>query len=72
MKKAGIVILTVGLIIAVFTATSFITRKKVVEIGSLEVTARRKYTLEWSPLIGAGMIVVGAVLCLVGSGKKKT
>ena len=39
MRKAGILIVILGLILTIFTAITFFTREKVVDIGSLKITA---------------------------------
>jgi divalent metal cation (Fe/Co/Zn/Cd) transporter len=65
MKKAGIVIMVIGVILTLFTAITFFTKKKVVDIGSLEITADKPHRLSWSPLIGVAIIGVGGVITLV-------
>ncbi|WP_026474207.1 hypothetical protein [Alkaliflexus imshenetskii] len=69
MKKAGIVILIVGVILTVFTSVIFFTKEKVVEIGSLEITRDKKHDLNWSPLIGVTAMVVGGVMIWLGAKK---
>ncbi len=65
MKKAGIVIMVVGVILTLFTAVTFFTKKKVVDLGSLEITADKPHHVRWSPLIGIAIIGVGGVITLV-------
>ena len=65
MRKAGIVILILGLVLTIFTAFTFFTREKVVDIGSLKITANKPHHLSWSPLIGIAVMGVGGVLILV-------
>jgi hypothetical protein len=65
MKKAGIAIMIVGVILTLFTAVTFFTKKKVVDIGSLEITADKPHRVRWSPLIGIAIIGVGGVITLV-------
>ena len=67
MKKISIWIIAIGLLITVFTNFNFITRDKVVDIGDLEITTNKNHTLEWSPILGVVMIVVGGGLYLTGS-----
>jgi hypothetical protein len=64
MKKAGIIILIVGLAFILFTGMTFVTRKKVVDIGKLEISAKKNHSLSWSPIIGVIMVTVGACLYL--------
>ena len=66
MKKAGILILIVGLAITVFTGLSFVTTEKVVDIGDLEINARRNHSLAWSPMIGVMVMAVGVGIYLLG------
>jgi hypothetical protein len=69
MKKAGILILIVGLILTIFTAFTVFTREKVVDIGSLEITANKPHHLNWSPLVGVAVMAVGGVLFLMAPKK---
>jgi hypothetical protein len=69
MKKAGIVILIIGILLTIFTAVTFFTKEKVVEIGALEITRDKKHNIDWSPLVGVAVIVVGGILVWQGSKK---
>jgi hypothetical protein len=69
MKRAGIVIVILGLVLTIFTAITFFTRENVVDIGSIKISANKPHHLSWSPLIGIAVMGVGGVLILV-SGKK--
>jgi hypothetical protein len=69
MKKAGIVIVILGLVLTIFTAITFFTRENVVDIGSIKISANKPHHLSWSPLIGIAVMGLGGVLILV-SGKK--
>jgi hypothetical protein len=69
MKKAGIIIVILGLVLTIFTAITFFTREKVVDIGSLKITANKPHHLSWSPLIGIAVMGVGGVMILVSSKK---
>jgi hypothetical protein len=69
MKKIGIFIVILGLALTIFTAITFFTREKVVDIGSLKITANKPHHLRWSPLIGIAVIGVGGVVLLISSKK---
>jgi hypothetical protein len=69
MKKAGIFIVIVGLALTIFTAITFFTREKIVDIGSLKITANKPHHLSWSPLIGIAVMAVGGVVVLVSNKK---
>jgi divalent metal cation (Fe/Co/Zn/Cd) transporter len=69
MKRAGIVVFVIGLILTIFTAFTFFTREKVVDIGSLKISANKPHHLSWSPIIGVVVMGVGGVMFLVPSKK---
>jgi hypothetical protein len=65
MKKAGIVILIIGLVLTIFTAFTYFTREKVVDIGDMHISRNKQHNLSWSPLIGVAVMATGAVMTLV-------
>jgi hypothetical protein len=67
MKKLGLLVIVVGLSLVVFTGFGFLTRKTIVEMGRLEITANKKHDFEWSPFLGLVTAVVGAGLFLLGT-----
>jgi hypothetical protein len=62
MKKAGIIIILIGLALTIFTAFTFSTREKVVDVGKIEITRDKPHNLKWSPLIGIAIIGIGGVV----------
>jgi hypothetical protein len=70
MKKAGIIILVIGLIITFITGFNFVTKEKVLDVGELQITRDKQHSLAWSPLLGVVVMVVGGAVILVGSQKK--
>jgi hypothetical protein len=70
MKKPGIIILAIGLLITLFTSFRFFTREKVVDIGELQITANKKHNVSWSPYLGIAIMVVGGVMFVYGSKKE--
>jgi hypothetical protein len=69
MKATGLVILVVGLLITLFTGFNYVTKKKVVDIGNLEITADKKHSVAWSPLVGIAVMVVGGGIYFYGAKK---
>jgi hypothetical protein len=67
MKKIGIVILFIGLLITIFAGFSFVTREKVVDLGSVEIMQNKKHTLSWSPIVGVVLMVIGGGVYLYGA-----
>jgi LPXTG-motif cell wall-anchored protein len=62
MKIAGIIIIIIGLGLTIFTAFTFFTKEKVVDIGKIEISRDKPHNLNWSPLIGIALIGVGGVV----------
>jgi len=69
MKRTGLIVLVVGLLITLFTGFNFFTREKVVDIGELEISANKKHSVNWSPYVGVVVMVIGAGMYLTASKK---
>jgi hypothetical protein len=69
MKKIGMIILVIGLLITIFTGFKFITKEKVVDLGNIEITHNKKHSLAWSPLVGVAVMLVGGGVLLFGAKK---
>jgi hypothetical protein len=69
MKKAGILIIILGLVLTIFTAVTFFTRESVAKIGDVNIIANKRHHLNWSPLIGIAVMGVGGVVLLVSQKK---
>ena len=62
MKTTGIVIILIGLALTLFTAFTFFTREKVVDLGKVEITRNKPHYLNWSPLVGVAIMGIGGVV----------
>jgi hypothetical protein len=51
-----------GLLITLYTGFRFVTTEKIVEIGDIEITADKTNTVDWSPMVGIVVIVVGGIM----------
>jgi hypothetical protein len=69
MKKAGIFIILIGLGLTIFTAFTFFTREKIVDIGEIKITRDKPHHLSWSPLIGVAVMGIGGVVILLSPKK---
>lgn len=65
MKKAGIVVLIIGLLLTIFTTVSYFTKEKIVDMGEIQISANKRHNLNWSPLVGLAVMAVGGVMMLV-------
>jgi hypothetical protein len=69
MKKTGIITILVGLALTIFTAFTFFTKEKVVDIGTVEITRNKPHHLNWSPIIGIAVMGIGGVVLWQSSKK---
>ncbi|MBC7747659.1 MAG: hypothetical protein H7Z76_03600 [Methylotenera sp.] len=70
MRTIGIVLAILGLIMTVFTGFNLVTKKKVVDIGSIEISKEEKTPIYWSPITG-GVLLLGG-LALIFADRKKS
>lgn len=69
MRNFGVVVIVLGILMTTLTGFNIITKKKVVDLGSVEINKTEKTPVYWSPITGGILIVVGAVLVLAGRKK---
>jgi hypothetical protein len=65
MKTIGMIILVIGIIMTVFTGFNIVTKKKVVDLGPVEINKEEKTPIYWSPITGGILIVVGAIVLVM-------
>jgi hypothetical protein len=66
MKKIGIVLLVIGLVMTAFTGFTLITKKEVVDLGPVEINREEKTPIYWSPVTGGVLAAAGLVLMVMG------
>jgi len=64
MKITGVILMLIGLSLTFFTAFTFFTKEKIVNLGVVEVTHNAPHYINWSPFIGLAVMVIGAFLVL--------
>jgi hypothetical protein len=69
MKKAGIFIIIIGLVLTIFTAMTVFTREKVADIGTVKIMRDKPHHLAWSPFIGIAVMSIGGIIVLLSSKK---
>jgi len=70
MKTAGIILLVIGLLMTIFTGFNLVTKKKVVDLGPLEVSKEKKEPVSWSPIIGVVILASGIGLLAYDRSKR--
>jgi hypothetical protein len=66
MKNLGIVLIVLGVAMMLFTGFNIITKKKVVDIGPLEINKEEKTPVNWSPIVGVALLVSGVLVMVLG------
>lgn len=66
MKNLGIVLIVLGLIMMLITGFNFVTKKKVVDLGPVEINKEESHPVQWSPIVGGILLVGGIVVMAVG------
>ena len=70
MKALGLILILIGGIMTVFTGFNLITKKKVMDIGSLEIKRKEKTPIYWSPVTGGVVAAVGILIFIAGKKKR--
>jgi hypothetical protein len=69
MKNIAALAFFAGFLLTLFAGFNFVTREKVVDIGSVEIFANKNHSFAWSPILGIVLIVVGGGV-YIGLNKK--
>ncbi len=66
MKNLGMVLLVIGIVMTIFTGFNLVTKEKVVDLGSVEISANKKTPIYWSPITGGVLAMAGVLLITLG------
>ena len=69
MKTLGIILVIAGGLMTVFTGFNITTKKKVVDVGPVEISTKEKTPVYWSPVTGGILAAVGILILFVGKRK---
>ncbi|NOT76041.1 MAG: hypothetical protein HOP08_14035 [Cyclobacteriaceae bacterium] len=62
MKNVGIVLIVLGAIMMAITGFNLVTKKKVVDLGPVEINKEENHPVQWSPIVGGVLLVAGIVV----------
>jgi len=68
MKVIGFALIIIGIIMIVYTGFNFTTKEKVLDAGPIQVTKEKNHWVQWPPIVGGVIIVVG-IIALASSKK---
>lgn len=69
-KTLGIALMAIGVIMMIYTGFNYVTTKKVIDLGSIEISKEKNHPVQWSPIFGV-VLLVGGVAVLITPRQKK-
>lgn len=69
MRAVGIVLVAAGIVMMIITGFNIVTEEKVVDLGTVEITKEKNNPVNWSPILGAVLLVGGVIVLLTGNKK---
>jgi hypothetical protein len=70
MKIFGIILIILGVLALVYQGIQYTTKEKILDIGSIKLSADTKKTIPLPPIVGGIALVAGIALILVDRRKK--
>jgi len=65
MKLVGIILIVLGVLALVYQGIQYTTREKILDIGSIKVSANTKKTIPLPPIVGGVALAAGIVLVVL-------
>jgi hypothetical protein len=62
MRTLAIILIVIGGVMTVFTGFNLVSKKKVADIGPVEINKTEKTPVYWSPVTGAILLVAGIIV----------
>jgi uncharacterized membrane protein HdeD (DUF308 family) len=70
MKLVGIVLIVLGVLALVYQGIQYTSKEKILDIGSIKLSADTKKTIPLPPIVGGVALVAGVALILADRRKK--
>lgn len=68
-RTFGIILITLGLIMLVWTGFSYTKKEKIVDAGPIEISADKEKNVNWPPYVGGIVLIAGVVMMLTSKNK---
>jgi hypothetical protein len=65
VRNIAVLLIVIGLGVLIWGAFGFVTKKKVLDVGPVNVTKNEEHRVPYGPLAG-GVLVVGGIVILMG------
>jgi hypothetical protein len=66
MRKTGLFLLAIGLVLTLLIEFNFFTQEKVVDLGKIEIIHNKPHRFDWTPIAGISIMAVGAAFYVFG------
>ncbi|HQZ24765.1 MAG TPA: hypothetical protein PLD18_05645 [Flavobacterium sp.] len=70
-KTIGIALIVIGIVMTIYTGFNYVTTEKVVDLGPIQINKEENHPVQWAPIVGVIVIVIGGFLVVKGSSKKE-
>jgi uncharacterized membrane protein YdcZ (DUF606 family) len=70
-KGIGIALIVIGILMTIYTGFNYVTTEKVVDIGPIKINKENNHPVQWTPILGVIVLVVGGFLVVKSSGNKE-
>ena len=67
---AGILLIVVGVLVLAYGGLSYTKTEKVLDLGPIEATTKKRETIPLPPILGGAAVVGGVVLVLAGARRR--
>ena len=67
----GFILIIVGVLMMAYTGFDYVTTKKVVDLGAIQIDKKENHFVEWSPIAGI-VLVFGGIVAIAMSAKNKS
>jgi uncharacterized membrane protein YidH (DUF202 family) len=62
-KTLGIILVTIGIVMLIYTGFSYVTTEKVVDLGPIQINKEKNHFVQWPPIVGV-VLLIGGVLVI--------
>jgi uncharacterized membrane protein YidH (DUF202 family) len=70
LKRTGIIILIVGVLLTLYEGLNYFTGEKSMDMEKIEMKQEDRHNVNWLLLAGIGIIVAGGVVLVLGVNRK--